>query len=73
MATEVRKPEDLARLIRAQRKKQKLTQSELAGASGTGLRFIVDAEKGKPTLQLGKLLRVLHMLGLSLAARGGDE
>jgi hypothetical protein len=32
--------------------------------SGTGLRFIIDMEKGKPTCQLGKVLTVLHTLGI---------
>jgi len=32
--------------------------------SGTGLRFIIDMEKGKATCQLGKVLTVLHTLGI---------
>lgn len=34
--------------------------------SGTGLRFIVDLEKGKPTCQLGKALAVLRTLGIKV-------
>ncbi len=33
---------------------------------GTGLRFIVDLERGKPTCQVGKMLQVLQTLGLDL-------
>jgi len=42
--------------------------------SGTGLRFIIDLEKGKPTCQIGKMLQVLNALGLKLqvAIPGGD-
>ena len=37
--------------------------------AGTGRRFIVDLEKGKETVQFGKVLRVLDTLGVSVAAR----
>jgi len=43
-----------------------VTQKGLALTSGTGLRFIIDLEKGKPTCQLGKVLTVLHTLGIKL-------
>jgi y4mF family transcriptional regulator len=51
------------------RNAQKLTQPELAGASGVGLRFIVDLEKGKPTCQIEKALIVAQMLGIQLIAQ----
>ena len=63
---------DVGRLVRDTRKRQGLTQTDLAVASGTGVRFVVDVEKGKETVQLGKVLRVLKMLGLVLAASGSD-
>lgn len=63
---------DVGRLVRETRKRQGLTQTDLAVASGTGVRFVVDVEKGKETVQLGKALRVLKMLGLVLAAGGSD-
>ena len=34
--------------------------------SGTGLRFIIDMEKGKPTCQLGKVLTALQTLGIKI-------
>jgi hypothetical protein len=34
--------------------------------SGTGLRFIIEMERGKPTCQLGKVLTVLHTLGIKI-------
>lgn len=61
-------PEELGRYVRATRKQQGLTQEALAGASGVGPRFIVELEKGKPRLELGKVLIVLQMLGISLSA-----
>jgi len=63
---------DIGRLVRETRKRQGLTQTDLAVASGTGVRFVVDVEKGKETAHLGKVLRVLKMLGLVLEARGSD-
>ncbi|MEM0951687.1 MAG: type II toxin-antitoxin system Y4mF family antitoxin [Cyanobacteria bacterium P01_H01_bin.74] len=60
-------PESLGQLIRKTRKKLRVTQKELALTSGTGLRFIIDLEKGKPTCQLGKVLMVMQMLGLQLS------
>ena len=38
----------LGAVIRTRRKQLKITQKELAMTCGTGLRFIVDLEKGKP-------------------------
>lgn len=60
---------DLGVLIKKVRNAQKLTQPELAGACGVGLRFIVDLEKGKPTCQIGKALLVANMLGIKLIAQ----
>ena len=57
---------ELSKSIRERRKKVKLTQAQLAAASGVGVRFIVDLEKGKETCQLGKALRIIRMLGLGI-------
>jgi len=59
-------PEAIGRLVRDTRKTLKVTQQDLALTSGTGLRFIIDLEKGKPTCQIGKALTVLQTLGLRL-------
>ena len=42
-----------------------LRQDELAAATGVGLRFIAELERGKPTAQTGKALQVLQALGCS--------
>lgn len=57
---------DIALKIRNERKKQNLTQTQLAGLCNVGLRFIVDLEAGKETCQIGKVLLVLDILGLNL-------
>jgi len=57
---------EFAALILKARNAQKMTQPELAAASGTGVRFIVDLEKGKPSCQLEKSLIVARMLGIEI-------
>jgi len=64
---------DLGALIRKERKNQHMTQPELAGATGTGIRFIVDLENGKPTCELEKALMVALMLGIKLTAKEPGE
>jgi len=56
--------------IRAARKRLGVTQKDLAMTSGTGLRFVIDLEKGKPTCQIGKILQVLQTLGLRVELSG---
>ncbi|MBS0359133.1 MAG: helix-turn-helix transcriptional regulator [Proteobacteria bacterium] len=60
------KPMDIASVVKQTRKAQGLTQAELAGAANTGLRFIIDLEAGKPTCQIGKVLHIVNMLGISI-------
>ena len=56
----------LCEAVRLARKRLKVTQKDLALASGTGLRFIIELEQGKPTCHLGKALGILQVLGLRL-------
>lgn len=62
----IKTAQDIAILIKTVRKKQNLTQTELAGLCNVGLRFIVDVEAGKETCQIGKVLKVLDVLGINL-------
>lgn len=59
--------EKIGALVKQTRKSMGVTQKDLALTSGTGLRFIIELEKGKPTCQIGKVLTVLHTLGIKLA------
>ena len=59
--------ERIGALVRTTRKSIGATQKDLALTSGTGMRFIIELEKGKPTCQLGKVLTVLHTLGISMS------
>jgi y4mF family transcriptional regulator len=58
--------QEIGALIRETRKKQGISQEQLAGVAATGTRFISDVENGKGTIQVQKLLRVLSALGLGL-------
>jgi HTH-type transcriptional regulator / antitoxin HipB len=58
--------EQIGTLIRATRKGLGVTQRELALTSGTGLRFVVDLERGKETCEIGKVLTILQTLGIKL-------
>ena len=64
----INKMDDLAKLVRQTRKKQGLTQTDVAGLSGLGRRFISELEGGKPTAQVAKVLLVLNVLGIGLEA-----
>jgi HTH-type transcriptional regulator/antitoxin HipB len=57
----------IGQLVRETRKGLGLTQEALALTAGTGLRFIVDLEKGKPTCEFEKALTVLNTLGIKIA------
>lgn len=57
---------ELGELVKDVRRAQGLLQTDLAGLSGTGNRFVVDLERGKPTLQLQKVLDMLDLLGLEV-------
>jgi transcriptional regulator with XRE-family HTH domain len=61
--------EEIGRLIRSVRHEQGISQMVAAGMFGSGNRFISDAENGKKTLQVQKLLDLLGMVGLEVVIR----
>ena len=58
----------IAEFIKEQRKLAGITQPELAGKAGVGLRFIRDLEQGKKSLRLDKVNQVLQLFGYELGA-----
>lgn len=66
MEKRVTSAHELGNIVRLARKAQGLTQEDLAGMTGTGRRFISDLEKGKETVQIGKVLQVLGSLGVAV-------
>jgi len=66
---------DIGSIIRKKRVGLGMTQSQLADITGNGTRFISDLENGKQTMQIGKVLDTLQVLGLDVhvSARGDAE
>lgn len=66
---------ELGTVIRAERKRLKVTQKELAMTAGTGLRFLIELERGKPTVRMDGVLKVLQVLGakLIIGTTGANE
>ena len=59
-------PKEIGKVVRETRKRLGVTQKGLALTAGTGLRFVIDLEKGKKTCEIGKALTILHTLGIRL-------
>lgn len=64
--------------VRRQRKLQGIRQEDLAALIEASHVFLRDVEHGKPTVQLGRVLRLLDELGIRLYLdvpdeAGGDE
>lgn len=64
----VRCADDLGAVIRAERRRQGMTQVELAGLADVGVTFLSQLENGKESAEVGRALRVLTMLGVDLFA-----
>jgi y4mF family transcriptional regulator len=54
---------NLAGLVRFLREEHKLTQRQLAERAGVGPRAVWDLERGKPTIRLDVVTRVLAVFG----------
>jgi y4mF family transcriptional regulator len=59
-------PEQLGAAVRQARKARGLRLEDLAAAAGVGPRFLGELERGKPTVRLDAVLRVVGALGLRL-------
>lgn len=59
---------DIGALTRDRRAQFRWSQEELAKRVGVSRLWIVQLEKGKPTAQVGLVLRVLKELGIALDA-----
>ncbi len=65
--------EDLGLVIRAVRKSTDVRQDDLAGAARVSRQFTVDVEKGKPTVQFDRVMRLLDELGIRLSVDIPEE
>ena len=66
--TYIRSVKDLGLAIRNERRRQGMTQAELAGLADVGVTFLSQLENGKESAEVGKVLRVLTMLGIDVIA-----
>ena len=57
---------EISEAIRYHRKKSGLSQEELAKIAGVGKTVVLDIEKGKQTVQLDTLSRILRVLNISM-------
>ena len=63
--------EALGQLVRARRRQLGLTQAEAADLADVGARFVYEVEHGSEAVQLDKLMRLLHVVGLHLTVQAG--
>jgi HTH-type transcriptional regulator/antitoxin HipB len=66
----IRSYKDIGALIRFKRKEQGLNQKTLAQKVGVSRQWLIEVEKGKPRAEVGLVLRVLDVLGVSLTTAG---
>lgn len=66
----IRTPLDLGLVIRQQRHRLGLNQTDLANLVGVGRQWIVAIEHGKARAELGLVLRTLTALNLTLTVDG---
>ena len=62
----IRTAAELGQVVRTRRRAQGLTQTELGELAVVGPRFVGELERGKPSLQLQKVLAVLAVLGIAV-------
>ena len=56
----------LGQAIRFRRKELRYTQACLSEVTGLSITFISDVERGKPTAEIEKTIRLINLLGLDL-------
>lgn len=70
-------PSTIGTYVRQRRKASRLTQTELAELAGVGTRLVSELERGKATLRMDAVNRVLRVFGQMLgcvdAPRGEDD
>ncbi len=57
---------EIGKLIRAERKRQKILQQDLADLSGVSLHFLSNLENGKATVEFQKVLLIFRSLGIEM-------
>ena len=73
MLITIESPDALGLLIRAVRKHQHIRMDDLARSAGVGPVFVREVERGKETVQLGRVMQILAELGIRLRVDVPDE
>ena len=60
--------QQIGSLVRSRRQANNLTQRQLSELAGVGLRLVSELERGKDTLRMDAVNRVLAVFGLMLGA-----
>ena len=58
-----KRPQSIGDFVRERRQASNLTQRQLGELAGVGTRFISELERGKPTLRMDAVNRVLRVFG----------
>ena len=69
----VKTTEEIGRAIRARRKELGYTQAFLADYAGVSASFLSELENGKDTIQLGKAMTIMSLLGMDMAVMKRGE
>lgn len=67
MIVDIMDTKEIGRIIRTRRKSLQISQAHLADLVECSIPSVINAEAGKPTQQLDKLLSILDVLGLKLS------
>jgi HTH-type transcriptional regulator/antitoxin HipB len=79
MPTQINSIRDLVAAVRGRRQSLGLSQAELAARARVSRQWISEFEAGKPTAELGLVIRLVDALGLRLSVddldvdKGGDQ
>ncbi len=61
-------PHTIGKLVRQRRQANSLTQQELGELAGVGTRLVSELERGKPTLRMDAVNKVLRVFGQMLGS-----
>ena len=61
-------PRAIGKFVRKRRQANSLTQLQLGELAGVGTRLVSDVERGKPTLRMDAVNKVLRVFGQMLGA-----
>lgn len=66
-------PNQIGQLVKRHRKTAGLTQLGLANLAGVGKTVVFDIEKGKPSIQLDTLLKILDALNIQIELKVPEQ